>query len=530
MSENTALHWADLIAERIIREKGEKSSYTLASGITPSGTIHIGKFREIITTELVSRALIRMGKNVRFIYSWDDYDTFRKVPADMPQQDMLKEMLYQPIVDIPDVYSTEDSYARHNEVSLESIAPVLGISNIEFIYQSKMYRGKKYNDLIIKTMDSRDEIRKILQQSKTQEIESDWYPIATYCSQCNRDRVSFSNYDSENKALDCECKLCGHRETLNLRESNRLKLPWRIDWPMRWAFENVDFEPGGADHSAAGGSFDTSKLIVRDIFGGTAPVYAKYAFVLPKGERKKMSSSVGNGFSVNAVLEIYEPEIVRWFFSSYKPDASFNLAFDTDVLKNYENFDRMERIVYGHEEANEDKRAVFRRVYEMSQIDANGEIPAEMPFQPSFRHLCNNLQINELDIEKTREYYANEIKNDTDEQRYRERAKRAIAWLDNYAPDDFVFKLNREKRNDVDMTTSQSAFVSDLHNMLDSEWDSFADERDLQNKIGTLIEKHELDTMETYRLLYQLLASRDKGPKLAMFIINIGQERVLGLL
>ncbi|MDR1071460.1 MAG: lysine--tRNA ligase [Rickettsiales bacterium] len=521
-----ALHWADLIAKKIIAEKGDKESYTLASGITPSGTIHIGKFREVITTEMVSRALARMGKKTRFIYSWDDYDTFRKVPADMPEQEMLKSLLYRPIVDIPDVYGTEDSYARHNEVTLENIAPALGIANIEFVYQSKIYRSGAYNDLIVKAMDSEDKIRRVLQEYKTREIDADWHPIETYCSECNRDRVSFKNYDPKNKTIDYECKLCGHKETLNLRESKRLKLPWRVDWPMRWAYENVDFEPGGTDHSSAGGSFDTAKGIVGEIFGGSAPVYAKYAFVLPKGEKKKMSSSVGNGFSVASVLEVYTPEMARWFFASYKPDATFNLAFDIDVLKNYENFDRMEREVYGQGDANDDKRAALRRIYEMSQINFDGKIPDVMPFQPGFRHLCNNLQVNELDIAKTRAMYADQIKNDVDERRYRERAERAVFWIENYAPEDFQFFVNKERRSDIPMTDAEKAFVAGLRAVLETE----IDERGLQDKIGALIESNGLDSIKAYRLLYQLLVGRDKGPKLANFIMTIGREKVLALL
>ena len=73
-------HWADLTAERVIREKGNKKQYVCAAGITPSGIVHIGNFREIITVDLVKRALEKRGKKVRFIYSWDDYDVFRKVP------------------------------------------------------------------------------------------------------------------------------------------------------------------------------------------------------------------------------------------------------------------------------------------------------------------------------------------------------------------------------------------------------------------------------------------------------------------
>jgi lysyl-tRNA synthetase class 1 len=524
--KNEAMHWADLIARRIIAEKGDKESYTLASGITPSGTIHIGKFREIITTEMVSRALARMGKKTRFIYSWDDYDTFRKVPADMPGQEMLKGLLYQPIVDIPDVYGTEESYARHNEATLEKIAPDLGISNIEFIYQSKMYRGGAYNDLIVEVADKNKKVRDILQKFKTNEIDAGWFPIETYCGECNRDRgVKFSNYDSDSKTIDCECELCGHRETLNLRESRRLKLPWRVDWPMRWKFENVDFEPGGTDHSSAGGSFDTSRIIVREIFGGSAPVYAKYAFVLPKGEKRKMSSSVGNGFSVDNVLDVYTPEMVRWFFASYKPDAPFNMAFDIDVLKNYENFDRMERAVYGGE-PNEEKRAALRRIYEMSQINFDGKIPESCPFRPVFRHLCNYLQSNGLDIEKTRAVFADQIKNDADELRYRERAKRAVFWLENYAPDDFIFRVNAARRTDVPMTDAESAFVAGVRDVLQND----IGERDLQDKIGALIESNGLDAQAAYRVLYQLLIGRDKGPKLAGFMLGIGRDKVLELL
>ena len=32
---NKLIHWADFAADRIIRQNGDKESYTLASGITP---------------------------------------------------------------------------------------------------------------------------------------------------------------------------------------------------------------------------------------------------------------------------------------------------------------------------------------------------------------------------------------------------------------------------------------------------------------------------------------------------------------
>jgi lysyl-tRNA synthetase class 1 len=118
----TLVHWADSVVKRVIAEKGNKKEYVVAAGITPSGTIHIGNFREMITVDLVARAFMHAGKKVRFIYSWDDYDVFRKVPKNMPQQDMLKSHMRKPIVDIPDPFGTEESYARHHEVSVKILS------------------------------------------------------------------------------------------------------------------------------------------------------------------------------------------------------------------------------------------------------------------------------------------------------------------------------------------------------------------------------------------------------------------------
>ena len=119
--ENNPLlcHWADQMADKIIRERGDLPLYTCASGITPSGTVHIGNFREIMTVDLVVRALKSRGKNVRFIYSWDDYDVFRKVPANMPDPEILQNYLRFPITMVPDTTKRNENYARHHEVDIE---------------------------------------------------------------------------------------------------------------------------------------------------------------------------------------------------------------------------------------------------------------------------------------------------------------------------------------------------------------------------------------------------------------------------
>ena len=93
-------HWADVTAMKILKSKEEKNKYVLASGITPSGQVHIGNFREVITTELVCRALRDLGKEVRLIYSWDNFDTFRKVPQNLPDPKKFEPYLHLSLIHI----------------------------------------------------------------------------------------------------------------------------------------------------------------------------------------------------------------------------------------------------------------------------------------------------------------------------------------------------------------------------------------------------------------------------------------------
>ncbi len=165
MSKNKtqSFHWADINADKIVRERkesltGDKNAYVCASGITPSGTIHIGNFREIISVELVVRALKDKGENVKFIYSWDDYDVFRKVPANMPNKEDLEKYLRFPITMVPDPWENENSYARAHEAELESLLPIVGVKP-EYIYQADKYSKSTYAQGIRKALEKREEVK-----------------------------------------------------------------------------------------------------------------------------------------------------------------------------------------------------------------------------------------------------------------------------------------------------------------------------------------------------------------------------------
>lgn len=529
MNQQISNHWADITANRIIKDCGDKEVYTLASGITPSGVVHFGNFRETITVDMVARALRDRGKKVRFFFSWDDYDTFRKIPKNMPKQEELTKYLFHPIVDTPDPFGRDESYAAHHEKNYEGQLHRVDIYP-EPIYQAEKYKNGHYKDGIRTALKNRDAIVAILNKHRTEPLADSWMPISVYCEKCNRDKTDSNvKYDGDHH-LSYTCDLCHHQGTLDLNTTSLVKLPWRVDWPMRWVYEKVDFEPGGKDHSSEGGSFSTAKEIVG-IFGGKAPLYLQYEFVSIKGGAGKMSSSSGEVVTLEDVLKIYEPEIIRWIFASYRSNVEFSISFDLDVLKTYEDFDRQERLAFGVEAGNEGKVAIAKRVYQLSTV---GGMPDTMPFQPSLRHLCNVLQTHDGNIEKAKDFYKDEIKNERDQRRFLERSQCALYWIENYAPEDFKFSLNKTPVP-LEMDETQKIFLSKLKAYITEHFDSIKDDKELHEKIYEFINElkakdESLDPGHLFSILYKILISKEKGPKLASFIRLIGKDKVLELL
>jgi lysyl-tRNA synthetase class 1 len=524
-----AAHWADEYAAKIVREKGDKAQYVCASGITPSGTVHIGNFREIISTELVARALREAGKTVRFIYSWDDYDVFRKAPKNMPNQEELTEKLRFPITMVPDPFGRDESYARHHEVDIETALPRVGIYP-EYLYQAAKYRASVYAPGIRKALEHRESLKTILDKFRDEEhkIQGEWWPISVFCDECNRDDTDITGWDGE-WGVSWKCNSCGHTETTDLRTAKGIKLFWRIDWPMRWEYEKVDFEPAGKDHHSQGGSFDTARLVCKDVYDWDAPVSFRYDFIGVKGRGGKMSSSSGDVITLDDVLEVYTPEVARYLFAGTRPNTEFTISFDLDVIKTYEDYDRLERIAWKVEPAkNEEAYRKDRRIYELSQVET---VPAVMPYQIPFRHLCNLLQIADGDIERTITALQQNGAGLKDEQLpgLRARCRCALNWIGGDAPEDFRFHL-RPAGEKAALSDSEIAGVRALRDDVVARITEFDGDKPCAEAIYQAAEKAGLDGKALFRAAYQALIGKDQGPRLANFLRSISKERLLGIL
>ncbi|MCI5524138.1 MAG: lysine--tRNA ligase [Treponema sp.] len=536
-NEKELCHWADLQAARILKEKGDLESYTCASGITPSGTVHIGNFREIITVDLIVRALRDRGRNVRFIYSWDDYDVFRKVPANMPEPEELEKYLRYPITMVPDTFKRDENYARHHEVDIEVQLPRVGI-HPEFLYQASRYRANRYTEGMKKAMQNRELIKQCLNEYRDDEHkmkpEDVYWPIAAFCCKCNKDTTEITDYDGE-YGVSYKCTSCGHEEKGDLRTSKEFKLGWRVDWPMRWNEEKVVFEPGGKDHISPGGSYDTAKLVSKKVFGWDAPVTMKYDFVKLKGVPGKMSSSKGKVISLVDALEVYQPEVLRYIFASNKVDHEFSISFDLDVLTIYEAYDRTERIAWGIEEPKEKdpakKESIIlreKRIYELSQIEG---MPEVQPYQISFRMLTTLLQTYSGNIDEV----IASLKDIKPEQVecLKRRAKCAWYWITESAPDcaaDMCFRLRDDGSKADDITGTMLTAVQKVRDEVVPNLENYALDKECQQAMYDIATGLGLEAKALFTAMYHALIGKDQGPRLANFMKIIGKEKLQKIL
>jgi len=522
-------HWADQTAARILRGYPDQKRLVVAAGITPSGVVHIGNFRELMTVELIARALCDRGAEVRFIFSWDDFDVFRKVPADAPRQEELRAQLRKSIADVFDPYCDHPSYADHFESRLEAEIAPLGIRP-EFIRQSIRYRRGDYAEGLRRALERRDEIRAILDRHRSSPLPEEWLPLAGFCDACGRDDLEFS-WDGD-WTVHVVCSDCGVSADRDLRRGGNLKLPWRVDWPMRWSVEGVVFEPGGKDHSTAGGSYDTGREIAEHVYAWRAPEYLAYDFVRIKGRGGKISSSAGGAISVADALEIYEPAMLRWLFASYRPGSEFQISFDLDVIKLYEDFDRAERVAREPDSGGraDKKRQATRRLMELACVEpCRIEAGDPLPFVPGFRGLTMILQVYDGDLEQARAHYerAGSISTEAERARFLERARCAWRWVEQYAPEEFRYRIRSEPVR-RELTEDQRVVLGRLVAALRESPE--IDEDGLIPHLKTMCEGTALTPQSFFPLAYDLLIDRPKGPKLSTLIPTMGTARALPLL
>ncbi|MBE6531524.1 MAG: lysine--tRNA ligase [Ruminococcaceae bacterium] len=534
------MHWSEEIAEKLIERNPNKEEYVCAAGVSPSGSVHIGNFRDLATPLFVVKALQKKGKKARLLISWDEFDRCRKIPANVQAVvgDSYDKYIGCPYVDIPDPWGCHENYAQHfEEEFLNGIKP-FGIE-LDCRYQAQMYRSGKYTKDIIESLQKRGEIFEILDSFKTkdpskspEEIKAEhdaekanYYPVSIFCPECHTDFTTITSLSEDCTEAEYTCK-CGHSGHFNFLTNFNCKLGWKIDWPMRWRYEQVDFEPGGKDHAAPTGSYNNSKVISKKVFNHEAPLFQGYEFIGIKGMTGKMSSSSGLNLTPETLLKIYQPEVLLWLYAKTDPTKAFDICFDDGILRQYFEYDKMLTDVRNGT-ANEFTQAVMYN----TEVEGHHVETVPMGLLVQLGSVVNfNVPMLETVFEKIGTPYKYE--------QFADRLERAKFWLEQCSPES-MNKLRRGRNWEVysAMDENEKREIEMLHAFLSKDGytldDLNAELYAIPKRIyGENMTDKELKGIQGtfFKNVYKLLIDREKGPRLYLFLYAINKEDYIGLL
>ncbi|MFH9616210.1 lysine--tRNA ligase [Streptomyces pratensis] len=575
---STETDWVSRFADDVIAESERRAPgkpVVVASGLSPSGPIHLGNLREVMTPHLVADEIRRRGYTVRHLISWDDYDRYRKVPNGVEGvDDSWQAHIGKPLTSVPaPAGSAYPNWAEHFKAAMTQALDELGVE-YDGISQTEQYLAGTYREQVLHAMRHRADIDAVLdryrtkkdgaaggkggkkpQQKKVDEAELEaaegsgaadeddggsgsagYFPYKPYCGNCEKDLTVVTAYDDDTTELNYTCSACGFAETVRLNEFNRGKLVWKVDWPMRWAYEGVIFEPSGVDHSSPGSSFVVGGQIVREVFDGVQPIGPMYAFVGISG-MAKMSSSKGGVPTPADALKIMEAPLLRWLYARRKPNQSFKIAFDQEIQRLYDEWDSLARKVADGTVLPADAAAYARAV---------GTAAGELPGTP--RPLPYRTLASVADITAGAEDQTLRILSELDPENpltsldeARPRLDRAESWISTQVPAEARTIVrdepDKELLGSLDEQGRESLRL--LLEGLDSHW-SLDGLTTLVYGVPKVLEGLEADAKPTpelkvaqrsfFALLYRLLVGRDTGPRLPTLLLAVGADRVRTLL
>jgi lysyl-tRNA synthetase class 1 len=560
--KQTPTDWVTRAADDAIRHAerlGTDRVITCASGASPSGPIHLGNLREFLTVHFVAEEIRRRGLPVRHLHSWDDYDRFRKVPAGVDPS--WAEHIGRPLSAVPDPWECHASWAEHFKAPLQAALAELGVE-MEEVSQTERYRAGAYRDQILTAVAQRGNIERVMSRYRTKSApvaeteeeaasledsvandENDTggvgdlarFPYKPYCRECGRDTTTVTSYDDDTTDLAYTCTACGFEGVTNLATQNEGKLVWKVDWPMRWSVEGVDFEPGGVDHATPGSSYTVGKELVKEIYGGRAPSFVGYSFV-GAGGQVKMSSSRGGVPTAADALKILEAPILRWLYVRRQPKQAFNVDFGAEVVRLYDEWDALTRKA-GDPAKRDAQVLAFERA---SATAAAGALPTPEVVVP-FRVLSSVADVTAGSAELISRTVSHVGYEHATVDELEPRLDKAMTWTTEFVP--ASERTTVRSSPDADRL---AALNEDEELWLAQLLDRMPDELELA-PITELIygvpkltrglglddaptEQVKADQKEFFRLLYNLLVDADRGPRLPTLFVALGSAKVRTLL
>ena len=310
---------------RLDKQKGGKDKTVIfETGYGPSGLPHIGTFGEVARTSMVRHAfeVLTEGKRpTRLICFSDDMDGLRKVPGNVPNQEMLQAALDKPLTKVPDPFGKFESFAHHNNAMLRDFLDRFGFS-YEFLSATEAYTSGVFDETLLRMLHAYDKVMDIILPTLGPERRATYSPFLPVCPRTGRvlQVPMVERHPKKGTVVYVDPETGKKVETPVT--GGHVKCQWKADWALRWTALQVDYEMAGKDLIE---SVTLSSKICRAL-GGTPPEGFNYELFLDdKGE--KISKSKGNGLTIDEWLRYASPESLSLFMFQ-KPKSAKRLYFD----------------------------------------------------------------------------------------------------------------------------------------------------------------------------------------------------------
>lgn len=506
------MQWLNQIVDELIARHGDEE-IVVSSGVSPSGTYHLGTLREVLTAETIAVELRRRGQKARHIHIVDDLDVFRKVPVNVPSE--WDKYLGRPLIDVSAPDGSNQSYADFFLQDLLVAAEKMNLS-MEIFRAHEHYRAGDFTGVIETALADVGQIRQILETVSGRKLPDNWTPIQVIEDGYVKSR-QFVAIDSSAKQITYKDK--NDDEATANYSKGEITLSWRVDWPARWSLLSVDAEPFGRDHATKGGSYDTGVEIAKHVFEIEPPLPVPYNFVNRVGETKKMSKSAGNVITAAELLTILPPEIVRYFLLRSAPEKQLFFGEGDSLLRLFDDF----AILLD----KPDKEPWQQQLMELCLYEIKQPTVSSVPFShlvASYQAALKNPETT-IDIISRSEYA--EVAHNQRDIILRELAY-IDSWLDNWAPENLKFSL-RESVDTSQFSDIERQYFAKLADKIAAA-PAAADGAWFHQAIYEFKDKINLKSSELFSSLYRLLIGKTSGPRAGWFLSILPRDWLLNRL
>jgi len=503
--------------DNIIKRLPDVEMQVINDAKSPSGQPHVGSLRGILVHDAAYRFLKSKNIPVKYIYGSDDYDPFDALPPDYPK-DIYEKMLGIPLCNIPIFGESE-----HKDVAMHFISDFFKIFDelnvdAEKYYMRDYYVPGKFNESIDKILSQVESIRKIYLDVSNSVRSKDWYPFQVVCEKCGKlGSTEVTGYDGKEVTYTCHKDLvswatgCGHTGKISPFDGNG-KLPYKVEWAVKWKEMGITIEGAGKDHNTRGGSRDVANAISRQILNYQPPVNIPYEFF--NFGSQKMSSSGGIGVSARAMTDFLPPEILRYLMLAPQPKkvVSFEPS-ERNITKLFNDFDRLHRRVYSEEGVKDFEKLT----YDLSQVFVK-----ENYWTADFTLITTFLQLPHINIYEQCEKLKGSVLTEAEKTNLTQRAKSGQYWLNNFATEDEKITIQEnlpEKANELNVV--QRGFLRNYLDLINkSDWT----DKSIQSAIFAAVRITPIDNKEGFKAVYRVLLDKEKGPKVGNLIAYMEKD------